>query len=395
MLTNITKCLLRACCLFCLQYSFVIAQESPPGNQDFGLSGDWVPADPRMIHFDSLPRVPGEHAVVSDVTEFHGTRVNQHAYLVHHGGCFMAMWSDGPGQPKARPGAHTNLAPGHDLAGQLVKYAISADGISWSEGKDLAGAPDAGFGWIARGFWVRNGQLLALAARFRAPGFTGEGLQLRAFEWNTTDSTWKPLGLVYDDAINNFPPKQIRTGEWMMSRRDHKRNVYFLTGGVRRFDDWHSSPLDMDRSALSPDEPFWWELPDGKTLLALLRDNRRQGFLFYSLSVDDGRSWTAPQRSDFPDAASKFCGIRLPDGRYLLVSSPRPGKRDPLTLSVSDDGLHFHSMFYLVGGRLVDYPHIIEHDGYLYIAFSGAKQTVEVLKIDVSHLAIHARSKRN
>src|SRR5690606_1602555 len=113
------------------------------------------------------------------------------------------------------------------------------------------------------------------------------------------------------------------------------------------FDDWRSSPLVMDRSALSPDEPFWWELPDGKTLLALLRDNRRQGFLFYSLSVDDGRTWTAPQRSGFPDAASKFCGIRLHDGRYLLVSNPRPGKRDPLTLSVSDDGLHFHHMFYL------------------------------------------------
>ena len=40
-------------------------------------------------------------------------------------------------------------------------------------------------------------------------------------------------------------------------------------------------------------------------------------------------------------------------------------------------------MFYLVGGRHVDYPHIIEHDGHLLISFSGAKQTVETLRISL------------
>jgi hypothetical protein len=40
-----------------------------------------------------------------------------------------------------------------------------------------------------------------------------------------------------------------------------------------------------------------------------------------------------------------------------------------------------------VGGRHVDYPHVIEHEGFLYVAFATAKQTVEVLKIAVAELA--------
>jgi len=40
----------------------------------------------------------------------------------------------------------------------------------------------------------------------------------------------------------------------------------------------------------------------------------------------------------------------------------------------------------LFGGRRIDYPHIIEYDGYLLIAFSGGKQSVEVLKINIEEL---------
>jgi len=51
---------------------------------------------------------------------------------------------------------------------------------------------------------------------------------------------------------------------------------------------------------------------------------------------------------------------------------------------VSADGLVFTKMLYLVGGRRVDYPHVIEHGGSLYAAFAGGKQTVEVLKVKLA-----------
>lgn len=367
-----------------------IAATGPHPGAGTMLAGAWVPDDPRTIDFDGLPRLSSVHSIVSDVRAAGGTRVNQHNYLVHFGGRFWAMWSDGPGDPGKYYGGRV---PGHDLAAQRVSYATSLDGIHWSQAKDLAGPPDEDHGWIARGFWVREGRLLALASRYKAPGYAGEGLSLHAFTPQSDDDTWEHLGMVFDDALNNFPPKRLPTGEWMMSRRDHARDVHFLLGGVTRFNEWKSWPVVGYRdSALAAEEPYWWVLPDG-SLVAMFRDNRASGFLFRSFSRDHGRTWTMPVRTNFPDAASKFAGLRLSDGRYVLVSNPHPGRtdpvtgrRDPLALAVSDDGLVFHSMGYLVGGRHVDYPHVIEHDGFLLVAFATEKQTVEVLKIELGEL---------
>ena len=69
-----------------------------------------------------------------------------------------------------------------------------------------------------------------------------------------------------------------------------------------------------------------------------------------------------------------------------MVSNSNPSRRDPLTLAISHDGLVFDHLFYLVGGRHVDYPHIMEHDNHLLIAFSGAKQTMEVVKVSLDDL---------
>lgn len=352
------------------------------------LKGGWVPDDTRQIDFERLPRIPSEHGTVSDVRDQGGKRVNQHNYLVYFNNRFWAMWSDGPGEPRTTPDKHRDVFPGHDRADQIVSFATSKDGLTWSAKADLAGTPEPGYGWIARGFWVRDGKLLALASRYKAPSYAGEGLQLHAFELATDEPiAWRHLGLVYDDAMNNFPPKKIPTGEWMMSRRDQHRDVHFMVGGEKAFDDWESFPVvSYSQETLAAEEPYWWVLPDGKNILALFRDNDGSGSLHRAYSMDNGRTWSHPVATNFPDAKSKFSGVRLRDGRYLLVSNPNPKQRDPLALSISNDGIHFHFMGYLVGGRKVDYPHIIEHEGYVYIAFASAKQTVEVLRVALDDL---------
>ncbi len=349
------------------------------------LAGAWVPANPHDIDFDHLPRIPSQHAVVSDVLSAGGHRVNQHNYLVFFGGRYWAMWSDGPGVSRGY-----GDVPQHDRADQHVSFATSDDGLAWSKIENMTGRPDPGYGWIARGFWIREGRLLALTSRYEAPGYAGPGLSLHAFELAADDPPqWRHLGLVYDDALNNFPPKQLPTGEWMMSRRDGKQNVFFLIGGTAGFDRWTSFPAASYRDLRDrPEEPYWWVLPDRKSIVALYRDNARSGFLLRGFSTDNGRTWSPPVRTNFPDSTSKFSGVRLPDGRYALVSNPHPKRRDPMTLAVSHDGLTFTAMGYLVGGRHVDYPHVIEHDGSILVAFATAKQTVEVLKIRVADLAL-------
>ena len=358
------------------------------------LTGDWVPDDAQRIDFDKLPRVASQKAVLSDVRaagsslselDHKNGGVNQHNYLVHHNGKFWAMWSDGPGI--------------EDRAGQRVKFATSPDGLTWSTPDYLTPTPHGcgpdsihynqrtrqGFRYIARGFWQRDGELLALAALDEAAEFFGNSLELHAFRLKA-DESWTDAGVVCKDAINNFPPQQLQSGDWMMSRRMHdykKTGVHFLVGGVKSLDQWESFPVLGTNSKLKAEEPEWWVLPDSN-LVAIFRDNSRSGFLHRAFSTDNGRTWSLPAKTNFPDATSKFCGLRLNDGRYALVSNPQPNKRDPLTLSISDDGVVFTKMIYLVGGRWVDYPHVIEHDGHLFIAFAGGKQSVEILKVKLT-----------
>ncbi len=351
------------------------------------LAGDWLPDDHHRIDYDALPRLPVEHTVVSDVRERKG--VNQHNYLIHHDGRFWVMWSDGPRL--------------EDYGGQVVKYATSPDGLKWSEPKMLTPYPNGcgpgsryygkrkreGWRYIARGFWVREGELLALASLDEAGGFFEPGLALHAFRWQAQAQAWTAAGVVQTNAINNFPPKRLPSGEWAMSRRKYdyiKSGVEFLVGGVKALDDWQSFPVTVKGSALAAEEPLWWVLPDGKSLAAIFRDNRVGHYLYRAFSVDNGRTWSAPAQTDFPDATSKVFGMRLSGGRYVLVSNPNPKKRDPMTLAVSDDGLVFDRMFYLVGGRWIDYPHAIEHEGYLYIAHSGGKQSVEIQRVRIADM---------
>ena len=365
------------------------------------LMGDWFD-HPHDIDFDNLPKIPSVHSVVSDVRADGATQttwseavessggVNQHSYLVFFDNKFWVMWSDGPGV--------------EDRVGQVVKYATSPDGIHWTEPDYLAPYPpgsepdsphyntrsEEGLRWISRGFWIYDGELLALASLDEAAGFFGPSLELRAFRWNKETESWDDYIQVQDNAINNFPPKKLPTGEWMMSRRQYdyaERGVEFLVGGMDAINHWESFPVLGSASELAAEEPYWWILPDGESLMALFRDNRRSGYLYRSFSTDNGRTWSRPVQTNFPDARSKFNGLRLSDGRYILVSNPNPEQRDPLSLAISDDGMVFHTMGYLTGGRHIDYPHVIEHDGYLYVVFAGSiKQMIEVLKIRISDL---------
>jgi hypothetical protein len=245
-----------------------------------------------------------------------------------------------------------------------------------------------GFGWIARGYWGRDGELLALCTHFNAPGYPGEGLSLEAFRWDAASESFLPHGTVRYDAMNNFPPRKLPSGDWMMTRRDHEKQLSMMIGGVSSYDDWEVVDLLTYGGDQQPEEPYWYVLPDDRNLVGLLRDNARSKRLLRVFSTDNGRTWTPLTQTNFPDATSKFFALRTSRGYYALVSHAGP-RRDPLTLALSADGLVYTQLFYLVGGRHIDYPHMIEHNGHLLIAFSGAKQTMEVLRVPLATLDLY------
>ena len=249
--------------------------------------------DSESIEYQNLLHLPAEPAIISDVRRAGGERVNQHVYLAHFGGHFWAMWSDGPGLSRRPPEEHWNVVPGHDRPGTRISFATSDDGMRWGPVGDLSGPPKIdGFGYIARGYWIREGELLALASHFNAPGYRGEGLSLEAWRWNASSGGWEEAGRVQDDALNNFPPKQLPSGEWMMSRRDHEARITVMIGGVSSIDDWAIHPFALfDDSNNQPSEPNWHLLPDGSTIVDLFRDNSKSKRLLRAVSTDNGRTW--------------------------------------------------------------------------------------------------------
>src|SRR5829696_7780559 len=141
--------------------------------------------DPAAIDYEALPRVRGTHAVVNraalgpeartpDKIDVLDLRLNLHSYLAYHDGKFWCSWSDGPKV--------------EDEPTQEIKFATSQDGLTWSAAKSVTGTLEAPYAYIARGLWLRDGELLALGAHFKGKGAfgTNKELQLRAFVWDST-----------------------------------------------------------------------------------------------------------------------------------------------------------------------------------------------------------------
>lgn len=368
-----------------------------------------VGTDASAIDYAKLPTLKGTHAVInaaargpyprkSDHIDLRDLRLNLHNYLIHHDGQFWCIWSDGPRI--------------EDEPTQEIKYATSKDGLHWSEAKSVTGTPEKPHAFIARGLWLRDGKLLALAAKYQGHGAFGppdkKQLELVAYRWEPGKKQWIFEGQLYDNAINNFPPQKLPSNNWILTRRDSRFNVSVLIGGVNALDDWQSFPVVGVKQVqgFRPDEPIFWVMPDN-SLYALFRDNGKSQRLFVSTSQDEGRTWETPALSNFPNAKSKLFSLVTSHGYRVLVLNANPTlNRRELHLAVSTDQKTFTHLARLeipspeslpadiatlkkkfsAGIASLQYPHVIEHDGALYIAFSRNKLQTEIFRVKLSDI---------
>jgi hypothetical protein len=377
-----------------------IAQSDPVAVLNLPEAG----TSPGAIDYAALPTLKGQHAIVNSVTpgphaaspdkiDMHHLRLNLHNYLVHYGGRFWCIWSDGPKV--------------EDWPTQEIKYSTSDDGLKWSAARSLTGTPQEPHAFIARGLWVRDGQLLALAAHYRGKGAFGtqdqKQLELLAYRYDKAQDKWVPQGRLFDNAINNFPPQKLSSGDWILTRRDSRFNVTVLIGGRTALDDWKAFPVVRvgEVKGFRPDEPIFWPLPNGQ-LFALFRDNGGSQRLFHSKSRDEGRTWDTPVLTNFPNSSSKLFSMKTSRGYRILVlnANPKIGRRE-LHLAISTDSKTFTRLARLdvpsppsipesvsrikkkfqSGIASLQYPHVIEHDGHVFIALSRGKVQIEVFRV--------------
>jgi hypothetical protein len=365
------------------------------------LAGICFGAEKDAVHLNAIPEfaarrwdaVPRLEAKIANVfaAQQDVAGYNMHPALTHFDGKYWAMWSSG--------------AWGEDMPGQKVRFATSADGLQWSEAAVLA-EPDPEFMLTPTGFWVRDGELFAMAAHRRGkPVVNGKRQQVpgkldntvRIYRYDAAQGAWNQAGAL-PDTFNDKPVERLSTGEWAMIRNTLEDRRYFGIGGTKSLEDWTYFPIPLPLDGHHMTEAHLYELPDG-TLSLLFRDNTRSHFLYRAFSADRGRTWTNPVQTDFPDQTAKFSVLRLSTGPYVLASNPREAEdRFPLTLSVSRDGVVFERAYVVVEkgppARFpnftkrpgAQYPQLLEAGGCVWVIFSLNQESIQIARVPLDGL---------
>ena len=140
-------------------------------------------------------------------------------------------------------------------------------------------------------------------------------------------------------------------------------------------------------------QPSILKLNDGR-LQVLMRT--RNGKIGTSYSSDNGDTWTDVTLLDVPNNQSGTDAVTLRDGRHVLIyndfaSLPgtKKGVRTPLSIAVSDDGIHWRHALTLEDSPIsqYSYPSIIQgRDGMLHAVYTWRRLRVAYKMIDPARL---------
>ncbi|MFP3903971.1 MAG: exo-alpha-sialidase [Armatimonadota bacterium] len=353
-----------------------------------------------------------EHTEIYHATPENGV-YSHHAQLHATHDALLAMWS-----------CH---ADGEDGPGQHVLWSVSGDGETWSPPgqlfSSLGPTRDAtmwGRVLTANGWVTLDGVTHAVAEVHDMPGWhdrsctytsrvrtdrcparirIGHGRVARSV--SATGEVGPIFWLVEDppDPPGGFPrhPDAGSEGFAEPAARMNEALSHPLNQPAWEFRHWTTRPQASDGEFLC--EPTTFQRPDG-SLVRLARHLGRSHRLYAATSDDNGETWSPFVGTAIPDSPSKSVAGTLPDGRiYLIGNQVQCVERDPLTISLSDDGIVFDRAFAIRSGApRIRFPGLHKSVGFqypsaalrhdeLWVLYSVGKEDVEVSRVPLDALS--------
>ncbi len=331
---------------------------------------------------------------------------NLHAYLTYCNGVMFACWD--------------SQARDENTSGQHGVYCYSPDdGKTWSEPKALfppladivpaSVAKDSKPFQTSQGFAGIEGHLYAVTCVDRA-------VKKRTYRFNEVSRI--RIGLLAREVCDDATLGPVF---WLSDAAPAPELGYpAIPAGdpavVAKINAWFRDPPNLPQLLFKPRQ--WpdsddehrmteptppWRLKDG-TWVRFYRDQgtihgkskaeieaSRPRRHYASFSFDDGKVWTVPTRTNFPDSGARANSGQLPNDTYYLINNPLPmssrqGGRGMLAISLSRDGLNFDRMAVIKfiapaqryegkakRARGYQYPHSVVVGKHLWVIYSVNK----------------------
>ncbi|MFN0293787.1 exo-alpha-sialidase [Pedobacter helvus] len=298
----------------------------------------------------------------------------------------------------------SNGVKGEDDPGQRILISKSANFEDWSLPQILKepkiAADEIPYTLTPGGIFVHNDKLMLLYTENNiGDNYARLNVKLYAITSEDGEHWSEPVDL----NIRLFPshkPFLLPSGRFLITGND----VVYYTDDRSGLSGWTKAVYNGKREEVKATlvEGAFTVAKNGM-LYNLLRSTGKtyDGFLYQSMSEDQGKTWSIPAKAKFTDNNSKSYLGQLPDGRYFHIGTPdttNKGKRTPLVLSVSKDGLNYDKTFIVddsnyqmkYKGKWKDgqfgYPYAYVNGKDLFIIYSRRKEQLEIVKIAISQL---------
>jgi predicted glycoside hydrolase/deacetylase ChbG (UPF0249 family)/predicted neuraminidase len=181
--------------------------------------------------------------------------------------------------------------------------------------------------------------------------------------------------------MTRIKPLALPSGRLLLPLYSDGFNFSLMAYSDDQGDQWKAAGPIVGRGNI---QPAIVRKKDG-TLVAYMRDNGdAPGRIMKSISVDEGITWTASQKTSLPNPGASIDASMLKDGNLLMVYNDLEDGRYRLAVSLSDDeGETWKWTTYLENNKEggFAYPTAIQtKDGLIHVSYSSHLKTDKTIK---------------